>query len=265
MIDLFADLLGPLRSRRPDDAVALARLAVASGTQTLVCCPPAETGLSQALDTRDAGVEALGNLLVEHGVGLDVLPGIILELDQVIKASDDELRRASLGANGRWVLVRLPERGWPLRLPDLIDGLDVRGFGLIIAEPERSDSLQRSPDRLREIVGRGALVLVSARSLKAEHGPRVRWAAANLLRGGMVHLLGSGGDSADRPPVMDDGLAEAAVTLRREAEELAWLVQDGPAAVLAGGPVRPPRISLHRGNPGAERPDFGVPKPPSRR
>ena len=265
MIDLFADLLAPLRARRPDEAVTLAHLAVAAGTQTLVCCPPIDTGLAQALDTRDAGIEALRKLLSEGGVALDVLPGAVLDIDQVIKASDDELRRASLGGNGRWVLMRLPERGWPLRLPDLLDGLDVRGFGLIIAEPERCDSLQRSPDRLREIVGRGALVLTSARSLKAEHGPRVRWAAANLLRGGLVHLLGSGGDSLDRPPVMDDGLAEAGVTLKREVDELSWLVQDGPAAVLTGGAVRPPRISLHRGNPGAERPDFGVPKPPSRR
>jgi tyrosine-protein phosphatase YwqE len=163
------------------------------------------------------------------------------------------------------VLLRLPERGWPLRLPDLLDGLDMRGFGLILAEPERCDSLQRSPDRLREIVGRGALVLTSARSLKAEHGPRVRWTAANLLRGGLVHLMGSGGDSLDRPPVMDDGLAEAAVTLKREPDQITWLVQDGPAAVLAGGAVRAPRISLHRGNPGAEPPAPPAKRPRSRK
>lgn len=264
MIDLLANLLpeSPGGPSRADGATAAARVAAEHGTTMLVCAPDVDGPLGKALDERDQGVAALRAQVGDAGIELAILPGAVLTLDQLGRATDDELERASIGSNGRWVAVRLPERGWPLRLTDIMDGLEVRDFGIVLVEPERCDSVQRSPDRLRDLVGRGALVMIGTRSLMSEHGPRVRWTAANLLRGAVVHLIGSGGGADDNPPRLDDGLAEVEIILRRPPEQLAWFVDGGPSAVLAGGAVRPPKITQHRGRraDGPQGPD-GPPRP----
>lgn len=249
MIDLLANLLvgtagGP---SRPGEALDLARTAAEHGTEMLVCAPPLEGPLGPALDARDRAVAELRDQVGEAGIGLGVLAGSVLTLEQLGEADDDELRRASIGLNGRWVAARLPSLGWPIRLTEVMDGLEVREFGVVLVEPELSDSVQRSPDRLRDLVGRGALVMIGARSLMSEHGPRVRWTAANLLRGAQVHLVGSGGGTTDSPPRLDDGMDEVKIILRRPPEALTWFVDTGPSAVLSGGAVRPPKITQHRG------------------
>ena len=56
-----------------------------------------------------------------------------------------------------------------------------------------------------------------------------------------------------RPPGMEDGLAAAADVIDVHIQALSWMVEDGPAAVLEGGPVRPPRLTPGRRPRGVER------------
>jgi tyrosine-protein phosphatase YwqE len=250
MIDLHAPILD--LSRNADDPAATDRVgeSTALGATTLVCTPTLSGHPDSWFAQRDAAVEGL-----RQRSGANILAGALIDLDVLPRLGDEALRRASLAGNGRWVLVSLPEDGWPVDLGAIIDALDIRGFGVVLAAPELNESVQRSAGRLRDAIGRGALVLVSARSLTGGHGPRVRWTAANLLRNGMVHAIGGGGD-VDNAPQLLEGVMAAAKTLRRELRELSYLVQAGPEEILAGGAVRPPRITpLRRMRPGDEPSD----------
>jgi protein-tyrosine phosphatase len=208
------------------------------------------------------GVRLLAEALGAADVPLEVGPGAEIALPYLARLGDEELRMASLGGGGRWLLLEMPFQGWPLTLPQLLADLEIRGYGAIIAHPERAEAIQRAPDRMRDLVGRGALVQLTAGSFLGDHGPGARRAALMLLAGGVAHFLASDAHSAGpwRPPELEEGLQAAADGIDVHPQTLRWMVEDGPAAVLEGRPVRPPRFTPRR------RPKVGVAGPaPARR
>ena len=246
MIDLHAHLLpglddGPATLR---ESVALARAMVADGIATAVCTPHmAEAWPTTAAQVRE-GVAALRAELEKECVALELATGGEIALPFLAGMSDEDLAGASLGGAGRWLLVELRGGGWPLGLAERLADLEIRGFGVVFAHPERAEFVQRAPDRLHDLLGRGALMLLSAGSLLGEYGPRAAKTAVTLLRGGMAHLIASDAHSADeRPPRLAEGLAMAAAELHVEPEALAWMVEEGPRLVIEGRPVRPPRLA----------------------
>lgn len=254
MIDLHNHLLpgiddGPSTMA---DAVEMARVAVREGITTMVCTPHIST-VRYEVRPRDVvlAVESMRTELEHRGVPLRLLPGAEFTLDSVVACTDEELRMASLGGGGRWLLVELPFRGWPLEVHDVLDALELRGFGVVLAHPERNESVQSNPDRMRDLVGRGALVQVTAWSLMGENGPRAKRAAEDLVRNGFAHFIASDAHSARRrPPGLLEGVAAAAAALGVNPGALRWMVEDGPRLVVEGQAVRVPKF----GTPPPRRP-----------
>lgn len=246
MIDLHSHLLpgvddGPATMAA---AVALARAMVADGTRTAVCTPHMAEAWPTAPAAVHEGVGALRTRLAKEGVELELTSGGEITPAFLAGMSDADLAAASLGGGGRWLLVELRGGGWPLGLADRLADLEIRGFNVVLAHPERAEFVQRAPDRLHDLVGRGALLQLNAESLLGEHGPRAAATAVTLLRGGLAHLIASDAHSAEgRPPRLAEGLAAAARELRVEPEALAWMVEEGPRLVIEGQPVRPPRLA----------------------
>jgi protein-tyrosine phosphatase len=261
MIDLHAHLLPGLDDGPSSLAGSLdmARAAHAAGIHTMVCTPhivdryPTEP--RRALEQLEVVREALG----VAGVPLRVVPGAEIAVPHVARLDDDDLLLASIGGAGRWLLLEMPYQGWPLALPALIGDLEMRGYGVIVAHPERAESIQRAPDRMRELVGRGALVQLTAGSFLGDHGPAAQRAALMLLAGGVAHFLASDAHSAGpwRGPELEEGLQAAADAIDVHPQALRWMVEDGPAAVIEGRPVRPPRFTPRR------RPRVGAPPAPA--
>jgi protein-tyrosine phosphatase len=202
------------------------------------------------------------------GIDVRLVAGGEIALPYLERLDDEALRLASIGGAGHWLMLEMPFHGWPVDLPRIMDGLERRGYSVILAHPERADAVQRQPDRMRDIVGRGALVQLTAASFLGEHGEAARRTAAVLLSGGAGHFIASDAHSPGpwRPPALEEGLQAAADAIDVSVGSLRWMVQDGPAAVLAGGPVRPPRIGRAlRVTPDPDRPVPGAPRPPARR
>ncbi len=245
VLDLHTHILpgiddGPVQMA---DALAMARAFVESGTSAVVCTPHIDDDPTAVLAAIDAGVPALRAALDDAEIPLQVLPGAELTLAAAARMDDDQLARASLGGGGRWLLLEMPVAGWPIVLPEMMRDLEMRGFGVVLAHPERSESVQLAPDRLRDLLGRGALVQINASSLSGAHGARAERAAYMLLRNGMVTVLASDAHSATaRPPGLVEGLQALERVLRRPQEELRWMVDDGPRLIASGAAVRPPRL-----------------------
>ena len=269
MIDLHAHLLPGLDDGPAGmpDAVAMARIAVEAGVRTAVCTPHmAERWPTTPAQVR-AGVEALGAELAREEIPLELRTGGEIAIPFLAGMTDEELAEATLGGGGRWLLVELRGGGWPLGLAERIADLEIRGFGVVLAHPERAEFVQRAPDRLHDLVGRGALVQLNASSFTGDHGPRAQGTAVALLRGGLGHFLATDAHSAAwRPPELNDGLQAAARHLGVDAAALAWMVEDGPRLVMDGRPVRPPRLApSRRARPAAAPPARrGRPRPTRR-
>jgi protein-tyrosine phosphatase len=233
------------------EAVAMARVAREAGTRTVVCTPHMIDRYPTDPARIDEGVRELRAALDDEGIDLRVVGGAEIALDHLPRMSDADLAMASIDGAGRWLLLEMPFHGWPLRLPEILRDLEIRGYGVILAHPERAEAIQRSPDRMRDIVGRGALVQLTAGSFLGEHGPAARRTALMLLAGGAAHLLASDAHSAGpwRPPGLEAGLNAAADAIDAHPQTLSWMVNEGPEAILGGGPVRPPRLIASRPPP----------------
>jgi protein-tyrosine phosphatase len=194
------------------------------------------------------GVAALRAELAAADVPLTIVPGGEIALERLRRMDDDDLRASSLGGGGRWLLLEMPFTGGPLDLGRIVDDLEIRGFRAVLAHPERAESLQRQPDRLRDAIGRGALTQITASSLTGGHGVAADRTARALLRLGWAHLMASDSHSAEwRDPDMRPGLAEAAAELGVAVEDLDWMVREGPELVIAGRDARPPRMPARAG------------------
>jgi tyrosine-protein phosphatase YwqE len=107
----------------------------------------------------------------------------------------------------------------------------------VIAHPERHVA-GGTVERLQGLVGRGALVQVTAAYLEDD---AVAPGVLDLARRGLVHLLGSDAHSsrAGRPVALSGGFARLReVPLLRP--HLDWVMRQAPAAVLRGRDVSPP-------------------------
>lgn len=250
MIDLHCHLLPGIDDGPATTAASLdmARMAWDAGTRTIVATPHMLERYPTTPAQVAEGISRLRPHLDEAGIAIEVRSGGEIALDFLARMSDDDLLAGTLGGPGkRWLLLEMPFRGWPLQLPEILRGLEMRGLGAVIAHPERAEAVQRAPHRMRDIVGLGALVQITAASVTGENGVAARRAAAALLRDGTAHFLASDAHSTGwRPPVLGDGLAAAAEALKTTPDDLGWMVEEGPRQVIAGLAVKPPRLGPTR-------------------
>ena len=220
-----------------DEAVELARLAVADGT-SLVTVTPHVRDLVRGgiLGELHARVREVAAALDGAGVALELRAGGELAHDDVAGLGDGELDAIAQGPPGaRWVLLEAPLFGGDL------DGflaataeVRARGFGTLIGHPERCVSLMQSEDAVAAERRAGARLQVNGSSLIGRHGAAARAWGIELLRSGRADLIASDAHRVTRPPVLAPALdALAGAGLSRAAAEA--FVSTAPRALLRGG------------------------------
>jgi protein-tyrosine phosphatase len=181
---------------------------------------------------------------------LELVPAA--EVDPVLaqRTSDEELRLASYRQRGTDLLVETPYGSLPPNFEELLFAITVRGYRILLAHPERNPDLQARPERLEDLVRRGVLLQITAPALLARRRSPARRLATLLIERGLAHVLASDAHSAERqrPPVLPEAVAVAA---GMDAPRARWMVEDAPAAILAGEPLPPepgggPRRLLRR-------------------
>jgi protein-tyrosine phosphatase len=243
VIDLHCHLLpgiddGPATV---DGSVELAAALVADGVRTAAATPHVRADHPDVVpaELRERR-EALRRAIAAAGIDLEVVSGGELDLGRGLEASDEELRLVSLGKGGRYLLVETPYSPLPSLFEQQLFELEVRGFGLLLAHPERNPSFQADPERLAEVAARGALLQITAASLVPgrRRSATTRLARA-LVERGLAHVLASDahGAAVKRAPI-SAGLQVARELAGARADSM---VTDAPAAILAGErPALPP-------------------------
>ena len=235
MIDLHSHVLPAI-----DDGVTtlaasldLLRSAYEDGIERVAATPHVRDDYPTSPADMERLVGEVNAAARAEGIGVEVLPGGELDLAFAGKLDDEMLRRFGLGGNPSLLLLEFPYLGWPLGLPDLVFTLQLRGFRVVIAHPERNSDVQADTERLRQLVEAGAVVQVTAASLDGRLGGRSRSAGMRLVDSGLAHVIAS---DAHAPDVRSIGMTASAEAVGDEALA-AWLTRDVPAALLAGGPL----------------------------
>jgi len=243
MIDLHSHLLpgvddGP---RTLEESVEMARVMAADGVTLVAATPHVRDDFPTPVDVVEDGVRELRAALADAGIAIDVRNGGEVAVDWVDRAEVGDLRGYGLAGNRSAILVEFPYLGWPLELGMVCSRLLGEGMTPILAHPERNDRVQAQPDRLEELVARGVLVQLTASSITGRRGSRSRKAADQLLEAGLAHLVAS---DAHRAPGPGARLSDAAAALADPVLS-GWLLEDVPAALVAGEPL-PDRPAARR-------------------
>lgn len=222
------------------ETLALALAAVADGTGTVVATPHVrfDLGTTDAFEIRDR-VRDLQARLSALGVPLEIRCGGELGHDVIGTLSQGELELMAQGPPGsRWLLVETPFDGIGSDFHDAAAELRERGFGVLVAHPERSaDAILDGSDGLLRELTAGSLAQVNAQSLTGHHGADACAAAWRLIRDGLVAVVASDAHGPTRPPALSAarrtllhaGLSTSAVDT---------LVESGPRRLLESG-IRP--------------------------
>jgi protein-tyrosine phosphatase len=235
MIDLHCHILPGLDDGALDlqDSIAMARQAEQDGI-TIVCATPHIRGDHDVKIEEIAGlVDALQGNLDERAIRVRVVPAGEVAEPEVDRLTDGEMRLASLGGAGGWVLLE-PAAG-PIGhgIEASVDRLAERGFGTVLAHPER----HAGPDfreLLERLAGRGCLIQWTAEFVA---DPAMGDFVLELARDGLVHLLGSDAHSshAGRPVRLAAAFARLASV--RTPAQMAWTMELAPQAILDRRPV----------------------------
>jgi len=232
------------------ESMAMARMAVADGIETIVVTPHQLGGYAHNSGEiiRHRTVE-LQQELDAHDIPLQVLPGADVRIDQ---GMIEGLRNGSvvtLGDHGRHVLLELPhEMYFPLE--PVLDDLERAGMVGILSHPERNQGLLKQPSLVERLVHYGCLMQVTAGSLTGTFGPNSQNMAEWMLNEGLVHFLSTDAHGPrSRRPLLGRAFQHAAEMV---GEETAIdLCCRNPAAVAAGEEVEAVRRKPQRSGLGS--------------
>ncbi len=220
-----------------DEAVALCRAAAAEGTTRIVATPHVlrNEWINTNPVVRERLVEALNERL---GGSPRILSGCeyYFSGEVVSLARKGPMNPLTGLAHGAYLLTEFGPSSVPPSAVGAFHELRVLGLHPIVAHPERHPVFARQPERLAELVARGALVQITAGSLVGDFGKSAQKACENFLKLGLVHVVASDAHSmAQRPPRM----APARERVRKKwgADVERALFVDNPEAILDSRPV----------------------------
>jgi protein-tyrosine phosphatase len=238
-VDLHLHLLPGVDDGAADDSAALAhaqRLA-AEGVRDVTVTPHINGYWPLAITSIAQRVAALAALLERNGVGVRVRTGGELDARHAHSLTDSELELIAQGPPGsRWLLVEAPFRGLDETFLADCEAISARGFGIVLAHPERARGVQTAEGdaALTQLLRAGAVAQVNVCSLLGNNGLGVQETAVALLRSGRAYVIASDGHPGTRDHTVALGFVLA---LRAGASSVqAWrLTQDNPRFLLLHG------------------------------
>lgn len=251
MIDLHTHILYDLDdgALTLEESLEMARIAVADGIRTVAATPHSPASIASRHYSPNLIVQRLDQLcaaLQSEGIDLTVVAGTEIAYDGGIV---EQLRRGDLLTYGssRAILLELSSNRMPPTLENALFNLQVAGYRIVLAHPERIVEVQQDPNLLIPLVERGVCMQITAIALLGGQGRQLQQVCETLLTHQMVHILASDthGPSSQRPPTLN-AAREYAATLVGPAQAES-LVTTMPLALLNNQPLQLPQPKNVRG------------------
>lgn len=225
-----------------DEALAMVRMAIDDGITTMVATPHgpgSRYGERYAVEAVHARLHALQAEIKRRAWPIEILPGSELHYHPRLAV---QLQKGLVLPCGHHnvVLLECPVSHLPSGLEQTIFDMQVAGYRVVLVHPERIRNVQEKPDVLIPLIERGVLMQLTGRALTGEQSSTMQKTAETLLTHRMIHLLASDGHDSTprRAPRLSTARQHAADLLGEEAASA--LVQEVPAALLAGRPIHLP-------------------------
>lgn len=244
MIDLHAHLLPGIDDGAADldNALEMARFAVACGTTHMVCTPHLHLGrYENSAASIATAVQDFAAALADAGIALQISAAAEVRFDSDLMPL---ALAGQLPCVGHWqgrqlLLLEFPHSHIPVGAIELVRWFMQHGIVPLIAHPERNKGLMNRPELLRPFLQLGCPLQVTAGSLAGRFGERAQELAHRLVVEGQVTVLASDAHNMSvRPPNLLPGLAVASSLIgetaaRRLVEDNPWRITEAQFSMSA--------------------------------
>lgn len=244
MIDLHTHILYDLDDGAStlEESLEMARIAAADGIHTIAATPHSPASIASRHYSPTLIVQRLDQLraaLQSEGIGLNVVEGTEIAYDGGIV---EQLRRGDLLTYGssRAILLELSSNRIPPTLENALFNLQVAGYRIVLAHPERIVEVQQDPNLLIPLIERGVCMQITASALVGEQGRHLQQVCETFLSHAMVHIIASDTHSTSSRPPKLAAACEYAATLVGAAQAAAF-VTTIPMALLQNQPLHLPQ------------------------
>lgn len=227
------------------ESLSLCRALVDDGVTAVIATPHQLGRFSDRNESKHVRerVTALNEQLESNGIGLNIVPGGDVRVDERICQLVEADRILTLADDGKYILLELPHEIF-IDIEPLLVGLSRLGIRAIISHPERHHVLaksgpseSRTRSALLKWLARSAHIQLTAASLLGDFGAAAQQAAWHFLASGWACLVATDAHDLDgRRPRMKAAyhqirarLGEA--TARRVCIENPLRVLDGTEVV----------------------------------
>ncbi|MFI8706982.1 tyrosine-protein phosphatase [Bacillus sp. NPDC077411] len=194
MIDLHCHILPSIDDGAGTltDSLAMAQKAAAEGIHTIVATPHHQNGkyINERAEIFNQ-VKQLNEALQEHDIPLTVLPGQEVRLYGDLLADYEAGKILTLNETNKYILIEFPSNHVPRYAEQMLYELRVKGMIPIIVHPERNAELIEQPDKLYNLVNKGALTQVTAGSLLGNFGKKIKKFSLQLVEHNLTHMIAS--------------------------------------------------------------------------
>ncbi|WP_020061474.1 tyrosine-protein phosphatase [Bacillus sp. 123MFChir2] len=194
MIDLHCHILPSIDDGAGTltDSLAMAQKAAAEGIHTIVATPHHQNGkyINERAEILHQ-VKQLNEALQEHDIPLIVLPGQEVRLYGDLLADYEAGKILTLNETNKYILIEFPSNHVPRYAEQMLYELRVKGMIPIIVHPERNAELIERPDKLYNLVNKGALTQVTAGSLLGNFGKKIKKFSMQLVEHNLTHMIAS--------------------------------------------------------------------------
>ncbi len=237
MIDLHCHILPGVDDGALDlaDSVAMATVAERDGIRVVCATPHIRDDHDVRIDELGDKVQELQHELDDRGIAVRITQGGELAQPAADALSDPHLRAVSLDGSG-WILLEPGPGAMADELSGVVERLVARTTGVIIAHPERHAGADFE-ERLRSLSARGCLIQWTADFILNTDLSDPDAMMRRLVHEGLVHLLASDAHSSHGGRALRLRAAYEHLGEICPAEQLRWIAEIAPGAILRGEPV----------------------------
>ena len=241
MIDLHTHILPGLDDgpENLEEALEMAEGHEAAGFSRVAATPHWVTG-SVWQPSPEKVLKCLAGFrraLAKREIGLEVVQG--MEIAMTIGISELIRTRQVLTLNGGvYVLVEPPFQQLPVGWGQILFEISAMGHRVLLAHPERCSHLTRETEVLKEMIDMGVGIQVNWKSLLGRYGQTIKKTAWSFLEGGLVHCLATDGHRPGEITAENLDRMKRTLSERLGHERARLLVEENPARVWAGEPLK---------------------------
>lgn len=194
MIDIHCHILPSVDdgAKHMTESIEMAKAAFQQGITTIVATPHHNDGkYDNKREEILEKVQELNSRLKKEEIGVTILPGQECRISGELIEQYDKNEVLTLNNTGKYIFLELPSSQVPLYTEKLIYDLQMKGLVPIIVHPERNAELIETPDKLYQLVKKGACTQITAASVAGKFGKKIKKFSLDLIEANLAHFVAS--------------------------------------------------------------------------